>query len=259
VANFQLSAIALGGGLFLAMMVLIETGRQIGNRRLARDAEGARAGVGAVEGAVFGLLGLLLAFSFSGAAARFDARRQLITQEVNAIGTAWLRIDLLPEDVQPTVRGGFRRYLDARLAAYRKIPDLAAARAELATAARAQEEIWAAAVAVCRTPRGEPARVLLLPALNEMFDIAQERTLAARVHPPAAIFVMLILLALGCSVLVGYGMAGGGRRGWLHMVGFATAIAIAIYVTLDLEFPRLGIIQVSGFDQALLELRESMK
>src|SRR5262245_34797260 len=252
--QFGLFVVVLSVTLFACMLLLIETGRRVGTRRLAQDAEGARAGVGAVEGAVFGLLGLLLAFSFSGAATRFDHRRELITLEVNAIGTAWLRIDLLPADVQPIIRDGFRRYLDARLAAYGKASDIAAARAELASAGQAQAEIWAKAVEVCRTTRGEAARMLLLPALNEMFDIAQERTLAVQVHPPAAIFVMLVLLALGCSVLVGYGMAGGRRRSLLHMVGFAAAISIAAYIILDLEFPRLGLIQVSEFDQALVEL-----
>jgi hypothetical protein len=256
--HFALATLALSAALFAAMLLLIETGRRLGARRLAADVDGARAGFGAVESAVFALLGLLLAFTFSGAASRFDGRRQLIIQEVNAIGTAWLRIDLLPPDVQPGIRDGFRRYLDARLEAYRRLPDVDAAKAELAKAARAQDAIWSQAVAICLTERGERARMLLLPALNEMFDIAQARTLAADMHPPSVIFVMLILLALGCSLLVGYAMAGGGPRGWAHMVGFAAAITAAAYVTLELEYPRLGLIQVSGFDQALVNLRAAM-
>ena len=84
--------------LFSSMLVLLEIGRRIGLRRMAQDSEGARAGVGAVEGAVFGLLGLLIAFTFSGAASRFDTRRQLIVEETNDIGTAYLRLDLLPVD-----------------------------------------------------------------------------------------------------------------------------------------------------------------
>ena len=74
-------------GLFLGMLILLEVGRRIGARRLAEDPMGAAAGVGTVEGAVFALLGLLIAFTFSGAAARFDTRRQLIIDETNDIGT----------------------------------------------------------------------------------------------------------------------------------------------------------------------------
>jgi len=76
---------------------------------MKEDPEGARAGAGAVEGSVFGLLGLLIAFTFSGAAFRFDARRQLAVEETNAIGTAYLRLDLLPADKQPALRDSFRR------------------------------------------------------------------------------------------------------------------------------------------------------
>src|SRR4249919_3832924 len=86
------------------MLVCGEIGRRIGARRLARDPEGLAKGAGAAEAAVFGLLGLLIAFTFSGAASRFEERRHLVTREANAIGTAYLRIDLLPDDAQPAGR-----------------------------------------------------------------------------------------------------------------------------------------------------------
>ena len=92
---------------------------------MAGDPVGARAGAGVVDGAVFGLLGLLVAFTFSGAATRFDARRQLVVEEANAIGAAYLRLDVLPAAAQPALRARFREYLDSRLAAYRAVPDMA--------------------------------------------------------------------------------------------------------------------------------------
>ncbi len=230
----------------------------MGVRQLERDPTGGHAGVGIVEGAVFGLLALLLGFTFSGAATRFDGRRQLISDEVNAIGTAWLRIDLLPAEPQPAIRDGFRRYVDARLAAYRKIPDLSAA-VEFANATRAQEDIWARAVAACVAPGGEPARMLLLPSLNEMFDIAEARLLAMRMHPPAIIWVMLATVALAGAMLAGFGMASGRARNWVFLVGFAATTAVAVYVILDLEYPRLGLIRVDSFDQALVEVRATMR
>jgi len=119
----NLISLLFAGGVFVGMILLLEVGRRLGRRRQGRDEEGARAGLGAVEGAVFALLGLLIAFTFSGAAARFDTRRQMIVEEANAIGTAWLRLDLLPPAAQPELRDLVRRYLDARLAIYEKIPD----------------------------------------------------------------------------------------------------------------------------------------
>jgi hypothetical protein len=120
------------GGLLFGMIMLLETGRRIAIRRIAQDPEGAHKGLGVVEGAVFSLLGLLIAFTFAHAATRFDDRRQLIIEEANDIGTAYLRIDLLSESARPAMRQLFREYLDSRLATYHKLADVAAAKAELA-------------------------------------------------------------------------------------------------------------------------------
>ena len=108
----EIVALLLVIGLFFGMLVLLEVGRRIGIRRLAKDPEGAEAGVGTVEGAVFALLGLLIAFTFSGAASRFDTRRQLIIEETNDIGTAYLRLDLLSAEAQPGLREKFRQYVE---------------------------------------------------------------------------------------------------------------------------------------------------
>ena len=246
--------------LFLGMLLLLETGRRLGVRRLAKDPEGARAGTGAVDTAVFALLGLLVAFTFSGAASRFEERRNLIVEETNDIGTAYLRLDLLPASAQPALRDLFRRYVDSRLEVYRKLPDLEAAMAELARSTKLQGEIWSQAVAAGRMEGAPPsAAMLLLPALNQMIDITTTRTMAAQMHPPLAIFALLFGLALGAALLAGHGMAGGRSRSWVHMIGFAAVMAAAVNVIIDIEYPRLGLIQVGAFDQALVELRDSMK
>jgi hypothetical protein len=256
---FTLLAFAFAGVLFCGMLVFQDVGRRIGAKRLASDPGGAHAGAGVVEASVFGLLGLLLAFTFSGAASRFDERRHLITQEVNAIGSAWLRIDLLPPSTQPAMRDGFRRYLDARLAAYQSGRSLPTEGPKVAAAQEIQGELWANAAAICRTDSGERARLLLLPAMNAMFDTAEERILATRMHPPPVIYAMLSFLALVGSLLAGYEMAAGKTRNWILIVGFAATIAIAFYVILDLEYPRFGLIRVDQFDQALVELRATMQ
>jgi hypothetical protein len=246
-------------GLFLGMLLFLEIGRRIAIRRMKEDAGTAGEGVGAVDGAVFALLGLLIAFTFSGASSRFDTRRQLVVEETNNIGTAYLRLDLLPADLQPALRESFRRYLDARIEVYRKLPDIAAAKQALATANELQGQIWHQAVAAARAERSSPAApMLLLPALNAMIDITTTRTLATQMHPPTIVFVMLFALALAASLLAGYGMTGSKMRSRLHMLGFALVMALAVYVILDLEYPRLGLIRVDAFDQALMDLRESM-
>jgi hypothetical protein len=246
-------------GLFLGMLLFLEIGRRAGMRQMKEDSGTGSEGVGAVDGAVFALLGLLIAFTFSGASSRFDARRQLIVEETNDIGTAYLRLDLLPADAQSALRESFRRYLDARLEVYRKLPDIAAAKGSLTTANELQTQIWRQAVAASRAEGASPAApILLLPALNAMIDITTTRTMAAQMHPPTVVFVMLFGLSLAASLLAGYGMTGSKVRSWFHMTGFALVMAIAVYVILDIEYPRLGLIRVDAFDQALIDLRESM-
>lgn len=194
--------------LFLGMLLLLEVGRRLGIRRRAYDAESVAAGSRVVEGAVFGLLGLLMAFTFSGAAARFDSRRQLIVEETNAIGTAYLRLGLLPPAAQPALRERFRQYVEARMAVYRKLPDIAAAQAEKTRVTQIQGDIWRQAVAACQEAGAPYATMLLLPALNAMLDITTTRTLMTRMHPPTIIFIMLFGLALASALLAGYSTAG---------------------------------------------------
>jgi hypothetical protein len=249
-------ALGFAIGLFVGMLVLLEVGRRIGVRRLTADFEGSRAGVGTVDAAIFALFGLLTAFTFSGAATRFDARRHLIVQEANAIGTAYLRLDLLPAEAQPAMRDRFRRYVDLRLEFYKSLPDDQAAAAAQARVIVLQSEIWREAVAAGRG--AGPTLVLLLPALNEMIDITTTRAGAAMTHPPLVIFAMLGLLALVSALLAGYDMASGKTRNLLHILGFAAIVSVTVYVILDLEYPRSGYIRVDAFDQLLVDVRKHM-
>ena len=242
-------------GVFLGLMLLaLEIGRRIGRRRLLADPAGAHSGLGALEGAVFGLMGLLMAFTFSGSAARFDARRDLLLREANAIGTAWLRLDLLPPAAHDELRADLRAYVDLRLAATR-------ARATQAdvTLTALQQHLWSRAVAATLDARDARVGQLLLPAINDMFDIASARYLASQTHPPGVIYAMLLALALACALLAGHGMAGSQRPSWLHIFVFTGSLFMAIYVITDIEFPRRGFIRVDRYDQLLVDLRENMR
>jgi hypothetical protein len=99
---------------------------------------------------------------------------------------------------------------------------------------------------------------LLLPALNTMIDITTTRTMALRTHPPNIIYALLFGLGLICSLLAGYRMAGVRRRSWLHMLGFLLITVIVIFVIMDVEYPRTGLIRLSTFDQELIDARAEM-
>lgn len=259
--DFTLLTVFLSVGLLGLMVAFLEIGRRAGRKKLEadEDKEGGRAGLGAIEGAVFGLFGLLVAFTFAGAAQRFDERRELIAKEANAIGTAWLRLDMLPLEAQPPIRDGFRNYLDKRLEAYGLLPDVDAALSKLTDATAIADRIWDGATAACRTDEGRPALMLVLPSLNEMFDIAEERLAAAFRHPPTVIFVMLFVLSVAVSLFAGFAMSASKKRSWIHVAGFALVVAATFYVIIDLEYPRIGLIRIDSADQILYDVRESMK
>jgi hypothetical protein len=246
-------------GVFLGVLVFVEIGRRLGIRRVAEETERERVVLSTIETAIYALLGLMLAFTFSGAASRFDTRRTLTVQEANAIGTAYLRLDLLPAAAQPPLREKFRRYTEARIAVFQSLPDVAASNADAARAGALQGEIWTDALAALKD--APPASsLLLLPALNDMIDITTTRAITLRTHTPPIVLATLVVLTLICSLMIGNGLARKGSSAVvLHTVGFALVLTVTMYVIFDLDHPRVGLIRLDYADQALTDVLAGMK
>jgi len=245
--------------LFVAMLFAATAGDRIAAWRSRLRDDASAVGTSAVDAAVLGLLGLLVAFWFSSAGTRLDMRRGMIVEEANAIGTAWLRLDLLPADTQPAVREEFRTYLDVRLA---QTPGATHAESDAALAARlatAQDSIWRQAVAAAPRCLSPHAAVLLLDALNAMFDAGTRHRAAFNAHTPVAILILLLLVAIFAAVLAGHDMVGQGRFNWLHIIVFASVVSLTIWVIYDLEMPRYGLIRVDNYDQTLRDLRATFQ
>jgi len=253
----------LGGGgvavaVFVGILAFLAIGRRLGQRAIARDGRPDPDADTSLETAVFALLGLLIAFTFSGGLTRFDLRRGQAVDEANAIGTAYLRIDLVPAAAQPRLREAFRNYVDSRIATYKKVGDAQAVRQELARSQQLQAEIWAQAVAATRAADSRASTdVLLFPALNAMFDITTVRLAATQMHPPVVIYLMLVGLAFASALLAGHQSARG-RADRVHQIGFASIIALTVYVILDIEYPRLGWVRIDAIDQVLIAVRAGM-
>jgi multisubunit Na+/H+ antiporter MnhB subunit len=242
--------------LFVGMSLCIDLGYRLG-RRAQRDVLW-HEGIGALEAAVYGLLGLLLGFAFSGATSRFETHRQLSVKEANAIGTAYLRLDQLPAAQQPEMRQLFRDYLGARLEVQAGVSEGTPERG-VAQSERLQQRIWSRAVAASRTDSTQNSARMLLPAINEMIDITTERGVTFQAHLPYLVFYLLIFIALMSALLAGYGMAKRKKRSLLHMFLYAACIAATIYTVIDLDHPRSGLIRVDAADEALLQVRDLMR
>ncbi len=246
--------------LFIGMLSMFEAGRFVAIRRRPREAEGERGNLGTLEGAVFALFGLMMAFTFSGAASRFSEKRMLTAEEINAVETAYLRLHLLCDEARPELQDLFRRYVDSRIETYRRLPDLTAAQLEMENSRHLQEEIWTGAIAALRLPGSDPAApIVVLPALNTMIDMATTRTMALQQHPPRIVYFLLFVLGLLCALLAGYRMAAGPNRSWLHILAFTVVTVIIAYVVLDVEYPRAGLIRLETADQMITDMRARMK
>ena len=243
--------------LFLGMLACLEAGRRLGLRRMAADPEGVKSGP--VDSAVFALLGLLIAFTYSSASTRYEERRQLILQEANNIGTAYLRLDLVQPAARAELQQLFRDYLDSRLLTYQLLHDLDGARAEYGRSVELQGRIWTRALEAAREIPSPAPLQLLVPSLNEMFDVANSRRAAILMHQPPIIFGMLIAVALCGAVLAGHSLSTGRARSWIHIAAFGAVTAVTLYVILDLEFPRYGLIRVDELDVLLRDVRAGMK
>jgi hypothetical protein len=246
--------------LFLGMLVMLEIGRYVGAWRRSRETDADKGGLGTVEGAVFALFGLMVAFTFSGAASRFDEKRMLVAEEANNIGTAYLRLQLLPADSQPRLQELFRKYVDSRLESYRRLPNLKAAEEEMDRSKKLQDQIWKESVRSSTRAGAHPdAAKLLLPALNAMIDITTTRAMALQIHPPRIIHTLLFWLALLCSLLAGHRMSAAQYRSWLHILAFVIITVGIVYVVLDVEYPRAGLIRLETSDQFLVGVRNAME
>lgn len=240
--------------LLVGILLFFEMGRWLGRRERQT---GIPTGIGSLEAAVFGLLGLMIAFTFGGAAQRWDKRRDLVVQETNAIGTAYLRLDLLEAADRDGLQATFKEYVRARLAVYQRLPDVDAALQELEHANQLQTVIWTALVPACRKDSTGTNTRMLLPAVNDMIDITTTLTRSAFAHPPAIIFILLYMLAMAASMIAGHGMAKDAHRRWLHQIGYALMMAGSVYVILEIEYPRLGFVRMSDADMALVQLLAS--
>jgi len=241
---------AIAVGLLATLSIALDLGFRAGRRAGASEHDGESGQVGAIQGAVLGLLGLLLAFSFAAAGSRFFERQDLIVQEANAIGTSWLRAELLDEPQRSELRAALQDYTRSRI----EIP----ARSRdgwneemLAEADRLHGRIWrAASTGVARRP--ELSLVILTP-VNEVIDVHSLRVNASIKHVPGLVLALLVACSLLSVAVIGYGCGIGGRRRWLLTLSLVLVIGSSLWITVDLDHPRQGLLQLDDAPLKMLK------
>lgn len=237
------------------MLACIEAGYRIGANGSPLSEEASSA-VGIIKGAVLGLLGLLLAFSFSLASTRYDMRRELVVQEANAIGTAYLRGQLLAEPVRASYEKDLRAYTDNRLAYFAAGVDQARIEATYQELSLIQARLWQLTTAETRL-HPDAAHTSVITSLNELFDTSAARN-AARVNevPPPLIGLLLVLVAVS-ALFAGHSFGTARYRDPMSAICFSVLVAIVLFAVFDLDRPRRGWIRVS--QQPMFVQRASMR
>lgn len=239
--------------LFPVMVVLVVMGRRFRGTHPALHVSSA------VEGAVFALFGLLLAFTFSGAISRYDDHRKIVVEEANAIGVAYLRLDLLPTDSQPALRQTFRDYAAIREHRFDDKPDSQQSIDAANQTDRVLKDIWTRSLAAANSPGASPdATRLLVPALNAMIDITAVRKNSYNMHPPDVVFLLLFLFSAGCAFTAGVSMDPA-KHHWIYTLLLALTVSFTIYATLEIEYPRFGFIHLPNQGEIYDDLNEIMK
>ncbi|MBL8871600.1 MAG: hypothetical protein JNK90_17625 [Planctomycetaceae bacterium] len=233
-----------------SVLLFIEAGFRLGKLRAKVSEAEVPSPVGTIVGSTLGLLAFMLAFSFSLAASRFDARRQTVVEEANSIGTTYLRAGLLPQPQSSEIRTLLRQYIDSRLEVARTGDvDLALRRAD-----ELHLQLWQKGESIGQTKTDSIVVGLFLESLNETIDIHAKRVLVGlRSRLPLALWLALFLLTAFSMMGVGYNesIAKSKRSPAIlfFVFGFVTVLALVI----ELDRPMDGFLAVN--QEAMLNLR----
>ncbi|HYK37279.1 hypothetical protein [Alloacidobacterium sp.] len=208
--------------------------------------------LGLVINASLTLLALIIGFSFSMAVSRYDQRKNYEEEEANAIGTEYVRADLLPADSAAQVRQLLKQYLDQRLLFYTTHDprQLAAINNETA---KLQDKMWAAVQSAAKAQPTPPV-ALVVAGMNDVLNRQGYTQAAWWNRIPKGAWSLMATLGICCSLLIGYGSH---KKGILLFTVLPFLVSIAFVLIADIDSPRSGVIHVAP--QNLISLAQSLR
>jgi len=240
-------------GLLIAMIAALEIGRRLGLKARPNLDDAARTQASSLQGAIIGMLALLLAFTLSMAISRYETRRQLVLDEANSIGTTYLRTKLLPAPYAGDAANLLRQYVANRIAFFSAGIDQALLEADNAEAARLQSQLWAIAQATSAQDNRAIPTSLFVQSLNDTIDLQAKRLAAFQNRVPETVIWLLLGVAVATAAVVGYNNGLGNRQHAFGAITLVVVITIVIWVIIDIDRPRRGLIQVS--QQSMIDVQ----
>jgi hypothetical protein len=237
---------------FVLLLAASETGRFIGKRAAGRGGDD----VSTLEGAILGLLALMIGFTFAMTLSRFEARRDAVLTEANAIGTTALRARLLPPPHNVEINKLLREYVKVRLDITQRLASAADLNAVTVRSGEIHEALWQQVKLLAAKDNGMVPTGLFIQTLNEMIDDHAKRLEALRNRPPGIVLFALYGVAIVACGLVGYGNGLETHRVRLPVYTTAFLIAAVILLIQDLDRPTTGFIKTS--QQPIIDVAASI-
>jgi len=239
---------------FFALMVgATEVGFRLGRKSEANTSDKTKAAVEIVEAAILGILALLLGFTMSMTVSRFEVRKQLVLNEANAIGTSYLRAELLPPPEGFEITNLLRQYIDVRVKYGTTGNDPTRLESLRAQSAELQTQFWTRAVAYGQKDPNPVRAGLLLESLNQAIDLESARRTAFQNHVPESVIYVNGIVGILATMLVGYAFGLHGKRQIFSMCVLALAITLVLSLIIDLDRPRSGFVR--GSQQPMIDLQ----
>lgn len=207
-----------------------------------------------LQSSLLALFAFFLGFTFNMSAGRFDTRRQVIVEEANCIGTAILRADLYPDSIRYVMRAHFKKYVDYRIDYFNAGIDQAKINTALQQSTDESTALWHMAIQLSRDNAYTEGTRSLIPALNDMIDAVTTRDAAKNANVPPSIIWVLFALSIFSSFIIGYGTKSE-HLNYIAGFVFISMVSISIYLIIDLDRPRRGIINLEDANQRIVELR----
>jgi len=243
---YDQNSLLISGILFASMLIAIEVGYLLGRPNEARINESSRTHVGAIQASLLGVLALLLGFTFSLSLQRFDNRSQAVVDEANAIGTSYLRAQLLPTTLRPEVQTLLRHYVDLRVKGGAISLDKEEQRdVMIAKTNKLLDELWRYARRAAEEDGRPMTAGLFIQSVNDLIDSYGRRDAALNRHVPELVLFLLFGTFLLTGGVVGYAAGVGGHRPSFVTDILVVLIVVLTFIIVDLDRPRRGLIRVS--------------
>lgn len=247
------------GALFVILAILflsVYLGQIIGRRHIKRHPKHKLEILAVAESSVFALLALLIAFTFSGAFDRFEDRKMHLLIQANAYEKAMLYTDLVATKYQSVLRADMVKYMNFHLDAYHDIPYMSKVGESLDKAQKVQQNIWRTSLQAVETIKNDSIAEGFLQVITSLFEAVNTGIDLTKMHAPPIIFYLMLGLAALGGFMIGYDSAENKQNQRIHIASYVVLTGVTIFIILNLEFPRIGFIHTSSFDQLIIDARD---